>query len=172
MSGNQIAKALGVSKSTVSYHLKRLGKEVDHRCNRRYDWPEIQAYYDEGHSITECQEKFGFSRKTWNDARLRGAVVSRPQALPLSELLAGPNRNRLNIKQRLVRLGLKANHCEICGVSEWLERPLTLHLHHVNGNGSDNRLENLQLLCPNCHSQTENFGGRKQRRVAGSAGTR
>ena len=36
-------------------------------------------------------------------------------------------------------------------------------LHHVNGDGSDNRLENLQMLCPNCHSQTENFAGRKRR---------
>jgi predicted HNH restriction endonuclease len=38
-------------------------------------------------------------------------------------------------------------------------------LHHVNGDGRDNRLENLQLLCPNCHSQTENFSGRGRRRL-------
>jgi 5-methylcytosine-specific restriction endonuclease McrA len=37
-------------------------------------------------------------------------------------------------------------------------------LHHVNGDGRDNRLENLQLLCPNCHSQTDNFAGRNVRR--------
>jgi 5-methylcytosine-specific restriction endonuclease McrA len=37
-------------------------------------------------------------------------------------------------------------------------------LHHINGDGRDNRLENLQFLCPNCHSQTENFAGRNVRR--------
>ena len=44
-----------------------------------------------------------------------------------------------------------------------LGRSLSMALHHVNGDGSDNRLENLQMLCPNCHSQTENFAGRKRR---------
>jgi 5-methylcytosine-specific restriction endonuclease McrA len=43
-------------------------------------------------------------------------------------------------------------------------RPLSMQLHHINGDGSDNRLENLQLLCGNCHSQTDNWGGRGIRR--------
>jgi 5-methylcytosine-specific restriction endonuclease McrA len=42
-------------------------------------------------------------------------------------------------------------------------RPLSMALHHVNGDGRDNRLENLQLLCPNCHSQTANFSARGRR---------
>ena len=53
--------------------------------------------------------------------------------------------------------------CEICGLTEWLGRPLSMALHHVNGDGRDNRLENLQFLCPDCHSQTDNFSGRKLR---------
>jgi 5-methylcytosine-specific restriction endonuclease McrA len=69
-----------------------------------------------------------------------------------------------------VREGLTPPNCECCGISEWLDRPLSLALHHINGDGHDNRLENLQLLCPNCHSQTDNFAGRNvQRNKNGAA---
>jgi HNH endonuclease len=79
-------------------------------------------------------------------------------------------RNRNHLKQRLLELGLKQNACEVCGGADWRGQPLSLALHHVNGRGQDNRLENLQLLCPNCHSQTENFGGRNRRRADDEVG--
>ena len=66
----------------------------------------------------------------------------------------------MNLKNRTVRAGLKDGSCEECGVADWRGRPLSMALHHVNGDGRDNRLENLRLLCPNCHGQTENFAGR------------
>jgi hypothetical protein len=160
----EIVAGTGLAKSTVAYHLRNLGKPADERFNRRYDWAEVQRFYDEGNSITQCMERFGFSRGTFNDARLRGAVTTRPQAMPLERLLTG-RRDRKHVKRRLVRLGLKKNECETCGISEWLGAPLVMALHHVNGDGHDNRLENLQVLCPNCHSQTENFAGRNLRKT-------
>lgn len=48
--------------------------------------------------------------------------------------------------------------CAECGISSWRGRPITLHLDHVNGIHTDNRLENLRFLCPNCHQQTETWG--------------
>ena len=51
--------------------------------------------------------------------------------------------------------------CEECGISEWNGEHLTLELEHENGNRKDNRLENLKLLCPNCHSQTSTWRKRK-----------
>jgi DNA-binding transcriptional ArsR family regulator len=158
----ETARILGLSKSTVTYHARRLGLEIDDRFNRRYDWAEVQRYYDAGHSITECQEKFGFARGTWSKAWRRGAVRSRPQAIPIDELLvAGRRRSRDHVKRRLLSAGLKENRCEQCGIESWQDRPLSVALHHVNGDGKDNRLENLLFLCPNCHSQTENFGSKK-----------
>jgi HNH endonuclease len=166
MSRAAVARTLGLSKLTVSYHARRLGEPVDERGARRYDWPEVQRYYDEGHSLRECIARFGFSRQTWHAAVQRGAIAPRAHPMPMDRLLvADTYRGRHNLKLRLVGEGLKQNRCEACGLTEWLGRPLSMALHHVNGDGRDNRLENLQLLCPNCHSQTDNFSGRGRRRL-------
>lgn len=64
-----------------------------------------------------------------------------------------------NLKQKLYKLGLKENRCECCNITEWNGNPLVMQLHHIDGNPKNNSLENLQILCPNCHAQTENYCG-------------
>jgi 5-methylcytosine-specific restriction endonuclease McrA len=157
----EIARRLDVTISTVWYYACGLGYKPDPKFNRRYEWAAVQAYYDAGHTVRECREHFGFANQTWNDAVRRGDVCARPRATPLDELLAlGPVRHRMNLKNRMIKAGLKNGSCEDCGIADWRGRPLSIALHHVNGDGRDNRLENLRLLCPNCHSQTENFAGK------------
>jgi len=53
-------------------------------------------------------------------------------------------------------------YCEHCNLSEWQGQPIPLEIHHINGVNTDNRLENLQFLCPNCHALTNNYRGRAQ----------
>ena len=56
--------------------------------------------------------------------------------------------------------------CECCGSTQWLGRKINLEVHHKDGNHLNNNQDNLQLLCPNCHSYTDNWRGRiKKRRV-------
>jgi DNA-binding CsgD family transcriptional regulator len=162
MSQAEIARELGLAKSTVNYHFRQLGRRADPRFARRYDWAEVQRAIDEeGLSMRQGMKRFGFCGETWAAAVRRGDIIPRPHVIPIEELLIkGPRRQRGHLKSRLLREGLKRNRCEICGLSEWRGRPLGLELHHVNGDGNDNRLENLMLLCGNCHSQTDNWGGR------------
>lgn len=67
------------------------------------------------------------------------------------------------LKEKLLKEGIKQNICENpecpCKDGTWLYRRLVCQLHHINGDETDNRIENLIMLCPNCHSQTENFCG-------------
>lgn len=90
---------------------------------------------------------------------------SRPP-VPLEEVLvAGRPTSTNNLRRRLIRSGLKAARCEICGITEWQGRPAQLQLDHINGDRCDNRLENLRIVCPNCHAQTETYCGKNQGRV-------
>lgn len=86
--------------------------------------------------------------------------------IPLEEILVeNRNYNSNTLKRRLIESGLKENRCELCGCSnEWNGKPLTLQLDHINGNHSDNRLENLRIVCPNCHSQTETFSNKRAKK--------
>ena len=54
------------------------------------------------------------------------------------------------------------DECNKCKISEWQGKEIALDLHHKNGNGTDNRLENLTFLCPNCHSQTKTYRGKNK----------
>lgn len=159
-----IAETLAISRPTVCFHMRKLGYPPKEPPARRYDWAAIRAYYDAGHSARECLQEFGCGRDAWAGAVARGAIEPRPRTEPLDDLLApGRRAHRDNLKFRLIAGGIKVQQCELCGCCDWRGRPIALQLHHVNGNGADNRLANLQLLCPNCHSQTETWGARNRR---------
>lgn len=90
--------------------------------------------------------------------------------IPLSEILTeNSHYSRRSLKKRLLQDGLLVNQCYICGqLPEWNGKPLILQLDHINGISNDNRLENLRILCPHCHSQTETFAGKRFKKITPS----
>jgi 5-methylcytosine-specific restriction endonuclease McrA len=129
---------------------------------RIYDWAAVQAFYDAGHTYRQCRAKFGFSAGSWTKAVRRGELRARARCSPLQILLA-TSTSRRAVKARLLQDGLLENVCSNCGITDWLDLPLSMHLDHINGIKDDHRLENLRMLCPNCHSQTPNYCGSKGR---------
>ena len=83
--------------------------------------------------------------------------------VPLEDILTNKVKFHTGqLKKRLIFEGLLEDKCKDCGNEGiWNNKPITLELDHINGDDNDNRLENLRILCPNCHSQTPTFRKKK-----------
>lgn len=85
-------------------------------------------------------------------------------AIPLEEILEGkhPHYQTHKLKLRLFSSGKFQRVCSCCQLTTWLDHPISLELDHVDGNKYNHKLDNLRLLCPNCHSQTETYRGKNK----------
>lgn len=159
-----------------------------------YSKEELQELYDNSSSYTEVLNKIGLSG---SGSSSRTKLYEREKELGLSTDKLYENRENSRKKQlgkisndssngteqiltrnskfrtrtarrRILRDNLIEYQCSICSnTGEWQGKELSLQLDHINGDNTDNRVENLRFLCPNCHTQTETYGPKKLKKKHG-----
>lgn len=135
--------------------------------NKISDQEFIEAYKEIPH-IGKLASKFKLPHITvWRKAFKLGLKFhgeGSGSKIELEEILNGfhPHYQSLKLKKRLLKEGIFRNVCSECGISEWNSKSLNMQLDHINGDSSDHRKNNLRMLCPNCHAQTETFCGKNK----------
>lgn len=107
-------------------------------------------------------KQFGLEEKKYNKEKFLSS--NQFESKPLEEyLVKDSSLGSSKLKKKVIAAGLLKNICNECGIGpEWNNKLLSLQLDHINGIHSDNRIENLRIICPNCHTQTHNFGSKNK----------
>ena len=131
----QVLKTLGLSLTGANY------KSVKMRC----ELLNLSASHFKGQAWLKG------GRCTWGKKRPLDAILVKGSSYTSSN----------HLRNRLLKEGVFERVCSQCGLREWLGQDMPLQIDHKNGDNRDNRLKNLRLLCPNCHSLTPNFCRKK-----------
>ena len=133
---------------------------------------EIKEWIAQGQSKAFMAKQLGCNPKTINpvlerlgisyDGNQSGKGLTKSKhELSLLDYLANSKDIQSNkVRKKLLDEGYKEHRCECCQLTEWLNDPIPLELHHIDGNRFNNQLDNFQLLCPNCHAKTDSYRGK------------
>jgi hypothetical protein len=146
--------------ANVTQSAKSIAQILDALAMRR----DGRAHHELRRRLAELEIDTSHLRgQAWNRGETREshpsvAAGAKKIRIPDEEVFCERSRITIGYKivKRLRRMGWE-NKCQICGISDWQGKPLTLQLDHINGIHDDNRLTNLRYLCANCHSQTDTF---------------
>jgi predicted DNA-binding protein YlxM (UPF0122 family) len=169
----EIARRFKITKPSVHYHARKLGITQPLPST---NWKPLQALYDTGLTVGECCRRLDVSKNAASRAIARGDLVVQnrsrhPYVSAADYAVANWGNNtrsiRAHLKEKLLREKILVAKCYVCGLIDWLGKPIILILDHINGIGHDHRIENLRLVCPNCDSQSDTYSFRNVGRYDG-----
>jgi HNH endonuclease len=184
----------GRTYESLRRHIRRLGIDASHlpaievrQRTRKWTDDRLREVVRESRSMSEVLRRLGYvpsgGMYRYVNAKVQMLGIDRSHFTgqawsrgvscppgsrnrPLEDILVvGSMYPSGALRKRLVATGIKQACCEICGLDQWRGQPLSLALDHINGDPTDNRLENLRILCPNCHAQTDTWCRRNVKRA-------
>jgi hypothetical protein len=152
------------------YTLESLKKAISESRSKRQVLMKLGVVPAGGnyHTLNKAIEHFQldtshFDGQGWNKNNWSKTLIYTPLRKLDDLLKEGVRYSSHRLRIRLIKSGLKEPMCEKCGITEWNGEPAPLELDHVNGCHTDNRIENLRILCPNCHAQTSTYRGKNKK---------
>jgi Zn finger protein HypA/HybF involved in hydrogenase expression len=143
---------------------------------KKYTKEQLESAMNGAHSMAEIVRRLGLNKSsgTYNkvqkmldhyDIKISYIKRARNTKKYLLEEIFCKNStyDRTTLRNRIIKEGILEYKCQMCKISNWNDKALSLQLDHINGIRNDNRLENLQFLCPNCHSQCETWGSKNRK---------
>lgn len=182
LSFGKIGIILGITKSQANYLCKTNIENVLKSEKEKKEFEEnVCCLAKICYSLTEVCNKLGKLPTNTNLEKVKNVInkynvetpfftkkyknYSYTKSKPIEEYLKyGSKIPSTKLRNKLIKEKIKEYRCERCKNTEWLGKKIPLQLHHIDGDKNNNCIENLQLLCPNCHSLTENFCGKNVKR--------
>ena len=139
---------------------------------RKFTRHEIEQCAKESFSLASLAKKLGYNVDCGSYTMAMKSMITELQIDVSHFTKQGWNKNNFDYDRFRKGVAIKTTHaikaltfvrghrCEKCGKEEWLNNPIPLEVHHKDGDALNNEMDNLELLCPNCHALTENYRGK------------